>query len=135
MTILVGIVEQQQSKSHANGPVALERTFLAFIRTANAFAQAGVAIAWLFRINDSVAASQDTSSLHAGKAIGAATVCVAIVVALSGAGFFMSQQKHISRGFITAGSATNWIIFTLAMTVRNLIRKALSSVAETTNSF
>ena len=64
---------------------ALERTFLAYVRTASAYAQFGVTMAQLFRLNLSHRGFQTPLTLKIGKALGATTEAIAIVVMLIGA--------------------------------------------------
>lgn len=89
-------INEAASRDH----LALERTFLAYVRTASAYAQFGVTIAQLFRLNTTSAASDvvTPTSLRIGKALGAATECIAIGVMLLGAAYFVKQQSGLLQG-------------------------------------
>ena len=81
---------------------ALERTFLAYCRTASAYAQFGVIVAQLFRLNTTDDGSQTSLTLKIGKALGATTEAIAIAVLLVGAVYFMKQQHGLMRGVIVS---------------------------------
>jgi uncharacterized membrane protein YidH (DUF202 family) len=74
---------------------ALERTFLAYIRTSNAFVSLGVVIAQLFILAD---ANRTT-----GIVLAAIVFAIAIVMAMLACARFFYQQKLLLRGRTTAG--------------------------------
>lgn len=83
--------------------LALERTFLAYIRTSVVIAMQGVLIAQLFRLQRS---NQDQDRLRfyqVGIPLSVTCHCVAVVVALIGAYRFWRQQSAIARGKVHAG--------------------------------
>ncbi|KAJ5966855.1 hypothetical protein N7501_003103, partial [Penicillium viridicatum] len=82
---------------------ALERTFLAYIRTSLVVAQQGVLIAQLFRLQAAEALADRLGFRRVGTPLSVACHCVAILVALVGAYRFWRQQNAISRGRIYAG--------------------------------
>ncbi|KGO66534.1 protein of unknown function DUF202 [Penicillium italicum] len=82
---------------------ALERTFLAYIRTSLAVSQQGVLIAQLFRLQAAEALADRLEFRQVGTPLSVACHCVAIVVALVGAYRFWRQQNAISRGKVYAG--------------------------------
>ncbi|CAG8901424.1 unnamed protein product [Penicillium egyptiacum] len=82
---------------------ALERTFLAYIRTSLVVAQQGVLIAQLFRLEATEALADRLGFAQVGTPLSVACHCVAILVALVGAYRFWGQQSAISRDRIYAG--------------------------------
>ncbi|OQE07065.1 hypothetical protein PENVUL_c015G09115 [Penicillium vulpinum] len=82
---------------------ALERTFLAYIRTSIAVTQQGVLIAQLFRLQAADALADRLGFRQVGTPLSVACYCVAILVALVGAYRFWRQQSAIARGKIYAG--------------------------------
>ncbi|KAJ6186575.1 hypothetical protein N7519_007876 [Penicillium mononematosum] len=82
---------------------ALERTFLAYIRTSLVVAQQGVLIAQLFRLQAAEALADRLGFRRVGTPLSVACHCVAILVALVGAYRFWRQQSAIARGRIFAG--------------------------------
>ncbi|KAJ5385817.1 hypothetical protein N7509_008358 [Penicillium cosmopolitanum] len=92
-------VPQKSNRDH----FALERTFLAYIRTSVVIAMQGVLIAQLFRLQRS---NQDQDRLRfyqVGIPLSVTCHCVAVVVALIGAYRFWRQQSAIARGKVHAG--------------------------------
>ncbi|KIW13941.1 hypothetical protein PV08_06722 [Exophiala spinifera] len=57
-----GAISLENKGSVARDHLALERTFLAWLRTSLAFASIGIAITQLFRLNTTIARSQETTS-------------------------------------------------------------------------
>ncbi|KAJ5462384.1 hypothetical protein N7530_010589 [Penicillium desertorum] len=82
---------------------ALERTFLAYVRTSLVVAQQGVLIAQLFRLQAAEALADRLGFRRVGTPLSVACHCVAILVALVGAYRFWRQQNAIARGRIFAG--------------------------------
>ncbi|CAI7591279.1 unnamed protein product [Penicillium glandicola] len=82
---------------------ALERTFLAYIRTSLVVTQQGVLIAQLFRLQAAEALADRLGFHQVGTPLSVVCYCVAILVALVGAYRFWRQQNAISRGRIHAG--------------------------------
>ncbi|CAP79847.1 Pc12g02200 [Penicillium rubens Wisconsin 54-1255] len=82
---------------------ALERTFLAYIRTSLVVAQQGVLIAQLFRLQAAEALADRLGFRRVGTPLSVACHCVAILVALVGAYRFWRQQNAIARGKVFAG--------------------------------
>ena len=90
--------------------LALERTFLAYIRTASAFAQFGIVVAQLFRLTITSEGVMRSSALRIGKALGATTEALAIVIALIGAAYFAKQQSALMDKIILA---RGWDVLTM----------------------
>jgi uncharacterized membrane protein YidH (DUF202 family) len=82
---------------------ALERTFLAYIRTSLVITQQGVLIAQLFRLQGAEALADRLGFQQVGIPLSVTCHSVAIVVALIGAYRFWRQQNAIARGMIHAG--------------------------------
>jgi uncharacterized membrane protein YidH (DUF202 family) len=59
-----GSVELENKGSVARDHLALERTFLAWLRTSLAFASIGIAVTQLFRLNTTIASRQERRSLQ-----------------------------------------------------------------------
>ncbi|KXT17702.1 hypothetical protein AC579_9028 [Pseudocercospora musae] len=85
-------VPEAQCRDH----FAVERTFLAYVRTASAFAQIGVTIAQLFKLTRE---SLDLSPAvwRLGHALGPAAQCLAMVIILVGAFRCSRQQGRIAH--------------------------------------
>ena len=84
---------------------ALERTFLAYIRTSTVIAMQGVLVAQLFRLQrpPERANSHHLSFYEVGIPLSVACHIVAIIVALVGAVRFFRQQNAVVRGKVHAG--------------------------------
>ena len=89
---------------------ALERTFLAYSRTSLTFAQLGVVVAQLFRLQNHSESQHLTSLFALGRPVACICYGIAIVLALCGAYRFWRQQNAMTRGKICAGGWEPWII-------------------------
>lgn len=83
---------------------ALERTFLAYIRAASAFAVFGVACAQLFRLEGSIDPSLISTFFHLGKPVGAVAQGIAILIAMIGGFRAWQQQQRLLRGRVQGPS-------------------------------
>ncbi|KAJ5989655.1 hypothetical protein N7481_004865 [Penicillium waksmanii] len=92
-------VSQKSNRDH----FALERTFLAYIRTSVVIAMQGVLIAQLFRLQRSDQNQDRLRFYQVGIPLSVTCHCVAIIVALIGAYRFWRQQSAIARGKVHAG--------------------------------
>ncbi|KAJ5424552.1 hypothetical protein N7445_010525 [Penicillium cf. griseofulvum] len=92
-------VPQKSSRDY----FALERTFLAYIRTSLVITQQGVLIAQLFRLQAAEVVADRLGFRKVGTPLSVACYCVGILVALVGAYRFWRQQNAIARGKIYAG--------------------------------
>ncbi|KAJ5365139.1 hypothetical protein N7517_008025 [Penicillium concentricum] len=117
---------------------ALERTFLAYIRTSTVIAMQGVLVAQLFRLQRPLEKVDRLSFHEVGIPLSVACHGVAVIVALVGAIRFWRQQNAIARGKVYAGgwelNSVGILIFavimaTLVLTVIILIQIDLSSSA------
>ncbi|OJD20249.1 hypothetical protein ACJ73_08418, partial [Blastomyces percursus] len=92
-------VPRSQNRDH----FALERTYLAYIRTSLAFAFQGALIAQLFSLQN----KQDQNSAFGFNAVGRPLACAchgcAIIVAAVGSYRFWRQQSALARGKVQAG--------------------------------
>ncbi|KAJ5400283.1 hypothetical protein N7465_010772 [Penicillium sp. CMV-2018d] len=82
---------------------ALERTFLAYIRTSTVIAMQGVLVAQLFRLQRPSHTVDRLSFYEVGIPLSVVCHFVAVVVALIGAFRFWRQQNAIARGKVYAG--------------------------------
>jgi uncharacterized membrane protein YidH (DUF202 family) len=117
------IIEEDDCRDH----LALERTFLAYIRTASAYAQFGVLMSQLFRLNDSDVGFRVPTTLTIGNAVGASTVGVAIVIVLTGAGYFVKQQRGLVRGVILSRGYDVPVIMVFSFVLLSIILGLLAS--------
>ncbi|KAF2736609.1 hypothetical protein EJ04DRAFT_489485 [Polyplosphaeria fusca] len=83
--------------------LALERTFLGYLRTSLAFAMSGVIIAQLFRLQHSISPSPSIGFFVLGIPLAATFIAFGALVLLFGAFRFWLQQNAMVRGKIYAG--------------------------------
>ncbi|KAF2099369.1 hypothetical protein NA57DRAFT_74870 [Rhizodiscina lignyota] len=83
--------------------LALERTFLGYVRTSVALSMTGVTVAQLFRLQHSINPDPDFGYYVVGVPIGVTFVCASIFVVLVGAFRFWRQQSAMFRGKCFAG--------------------------------
>ena len=139
-----GSVELENKGSVARDHLALERTFLAWLRTSLAFASIGIAITQLFRLNttiarradmdgasqvgalDSISASDAAAATrlrHVGKPLGATFLGIAILVLSVGFHRYFESQHWIIRGKFPAsrGSVALVAAVSAALIVASLV--------------
>ncbi|KAG5290093.1 DUF282 superfamily domain-containing protein [Histoplasma ohiense] len=93
-------VPRRQNRDH----FALERTFLAYIRTSLAFAFQGALIAQLFSLQNTHDQDDTPFGFHAvGKPLACGCHACAIAVAAVGSYRFWRQQNALARGKVHAG--------------------------------
>ncbi|KAJ6093595.1 hypothetical protein N7486_008884 [Penicillium sp. IBT 16267x] len=92
-------VPRKSNRDH----LALERTFLAYIRTSVVIAMQGVVIAQLFRLQRAPSDQDRLRFYQVGIPLAVSCHGVAVLVALIGAFRFWRQQNAISLGKIHAG--------------------------------
>ncbi|QQK40137.1 Translation initiation factor IF-2 [Penicillium digitatum] len=92
-------VPQKSNRDH----FALERTFLAYVRTSTVIAMQGVLVAQLLRLQRPSEKVDRLSFHEVGIPLSVACHFVAVFVALTGAFRFWRQQNAIARGKVYAG--------------------------------
>ncbi|KAK3310594.1 uncharacterized protein B0T15DRAFT_518907 [Chaetomium strumarium] len=112
-------IELENKGSVARDHLALERTFLAWLRTSLAFASIGIAITQLFRLNTSLA--EDTKQAerlrHLGKPLGTAFLAVSILILLLGYNRYLQGQHWVIKGKFPASRGTIMLVSLIAFTV------------------
>ncbi|KAK5990327.1 hypothetical protein PT974_08594 [Cladobotryum mycophilum] len=114
-------LELENKGSVARDHLALERTFLAWLRTSLAFASIGVAVTQLFRLNTSVNSDPgdvDGNSLRQmGRPLGSAFLAISIVTLLLGCKRYFRAQEWILKGKFPASRGTILIMAFIAMSL------------------
>lgn len=127
-----GSVELDNKGSVARDHLALERTFLAWLRTSLAFASIGIAITQLFRLSMSISErdigtpnviSDKYHLRHMGKPLGSTFLGIAIVVLIIGGRRYFEGQYWIIRGKFPASRGSIFLItmITAALIVTSLV--------------
>lgn len=99
-----GSLSLENKGSVARDHLALERTFLAWLRTSLSFASIGIAVTQLFRLNSAMESSNPAVEQGAltlrrmGKPLGATFLGIAILVLLIGINRYYESQNWLLRG-------------------------------------
>ncbi|SPO00866.1 uncharacterized protein DNG_03614 [Cephalotrichum gorgonifer] len=119
-------IELENKGSVARDHLAIERTFLAWLRTSLAFASIGIAVTQLFRLNRSI--SDDNDPTHhtlrqLGKPLGATFLGISIVMLFLGYRRFTESQKWVMQGKFPASRGIILLVTFLAfaLTVASLV--------------
>lgn len=99
-------IELESKGSTARDHLALERTFLAWLRTSLAFASIGIAITQLFRLNVSIPNEDRDAIRELGKPLGGVFLGISILVLLLGYQRYLHSQQWIMKGKFPASRGT-----------------------------
>ncbi|KAF2087315.1 hypothetical protein K490DRAFT_42302 [Saccharata proteae CBS 121410] len=113
-----GSVELENKGSVARDHLALERTFLAWLRTSLSFASIGIAVTQLFRLNTSIADREPTTGekhlRHVGKPLGATFIAISIVILFIGFHRYFESQHYVIRGKFPASRGSIVLVSLIA---------------------
>lgn len=87
------------------------------MRTASAYAQFGVTLAQLFRLNVDSANAITPTALKIAKGLGATVEVIAIVFSLLGAAYFLKQQAGLMKGVTMGRGYEVWIMSFMSFAV------------------
>lgn len=120
-----GSVELENKGSVARDHLALERTFLAWLRTSLAFASIGIAVTQLFRLNTTISERDGLTPApdppgtvrlrQIGKPLGATFLGIAILVLGVGGRRYFESQYWIIRGKFPASRGSVFLITLVAL--------------------
>ncbi|KAI1804116.1 hypothetical protein F4811DRAFT_299549 [Daldinia bambusicola] len=109
-------VELENKGSVARDHLALERTFLAWLRTSLSFASIGIAITQLFRLNTSIGPDDPNfeTMRRIGKPLGSTFIGISILILLLGYRRYYQGQQWVIKGKFPASRGTIIIVSVVA---------------------
>ncbi|KHN96271.1 uncharacterized protein MAM_05857 [Metarhizium album ARSEF 1941] len=114
-------VELENKGSVARDHLALERTFLSWLRTSLAFASIGVAVTQLFRLNTTISGgngNSDNATLRRlGKPLGSTFLGISILTLLLGARRYFHGQDWVIKGKFPASRGTIILIASVSLAI------------------
>lgn len=109
-------IELENKGSVARDHLALERTFLAWLRTSLAFASIGIAVTQLFRLNTTTEDENSSfnSLRHVGRPLGTTFLGISVLVLFLGYHRYYQSQQWILKGKFPASRGTILIVSLVA---------------------
>ncbi|RBR18380.1 uncharacterized protein FIESC28_06153 [Fusarium coffeatum] len=119
-------IELENKGSVARDHLAIERTFLAWLRTSLSFASIGIAVTQLFRLNTSLESGHDGDKIsdrnaatlrHMGKPLGTTFLGISILVLFLGYKRYFQSQHWVIKGKFPASRGTIMIVAFVALAI------------------
>ncbi|EPE04856.1 hypothetical protein F503_000010 [Ophiostoma piceae UAMH 11346] len=113
-------IELENKGSVARDHLALERTFLAWLRTSLAFASIGIAVTQLFRLNTSASSGNNETEeklsrlRHIGRPLGSTFLGISVLILFLGYHRFYQSQQWILKGKFPASRGTILLVSLMA---------------------